>query len=171
MTRLWIGLATIATALVLTVIPSDAQVRVDIGINLPGPPPLVVIPGLPVYYAPRAPANVFFYANQYWVFTNGGWHVGPTWNGPWVIVAPVRVPVQILGVPVRYYPAPPPHWKGWRADAAPQWEAGHGREWREDAHERDWREREEKHSKHGEGKGEGKGRGGCPPGLAKQGRC
>ena len=42
-------------------VPAHAQVRVgiDIGIQLPAPPPLVVIPESPVYYAPSAPANVF----------------------------------------------------------------------------------------------------------------
>jgi hypothetical protein len=51
---------------------AHAQVRIDIGIQLPGPPGLVVIPGMPVYYAPRASANLFFYAHQYWAFSNGG---------------------------------------------------------------------------------------------------
>jgi hypothetical protein len=79
-------------------VPVQAQVRVEIGIQLPGPPALVVIPGTPVYYAPRAPANVFFYAHQYWVFASGGWYVGPTWNGPWAVVEPVYVPAPILRV-------------------------------------------------------------------------
>src|SRR2546425_6231524 len=89
--------------------PAEAQVHVDIGINLPGPPALVVVPGTPVYYAPRAPANVFFYAHQYWVFGDAGWYVGPTWSGPWAVVEPGYVPAPILGVPVQYYPAPPGH--------------------------------------------------------------
>ena len=143
--------------------PALAQVHVDIGINLPGPPALVVVPGVPVYYAPRAPANVFFYANQYWAFASGGWYVGPAWNGPWVVVGPGYVPAPILRVPVRYYPVPPPQWRGWHREGPPQWEAHYGREWREEAHERNWREHEERWDKHG-----GKG---CPPGLAKQGRC
>src|SRR5438128_2362985 len=53
--------------------PANAQVHVDIGIHLPAPPPLVVVPGVAsVQYAPSAPANVFFYSNQYWIFANGG---------------------------------------------------------------------------------------------------
>ena len=52
--------------------PANAQVHVDIGIHLPAPPPLVVVPGVAsVQYAPAAPANVFFYSGQYWVFANG----------------------------------------------------------------------------------------------------
>ena len=143
-----------------------AQVRVDIGIQLPAPPPFVVIPGLPVYHAPSAPANVFFYGHQYWAFQGGGWYFGQSWNGPWAIVEPARVPAPILQVPVRYYPAPPAEWKEWRRDAPPRWEQHYGRDWHEEAHEREWREREDRWAQHG-GK-EGKG---CPPGLAKQGRC
>ena len=149
--------------LVMALPPAQAQVRIDIGIQLPGPPALVVIPEMPVYYAPRAPANIFFYADQYWAFANNGWYVGPTWNGPWAVVAPVYVPMPILQVPVRYYRAPPPHWRGWRADGPPRWESPYGRDWQEEASQRKWREREE-----GWERGKGKG---CPPGLAKQGRC
>src|SRR5436309_14623805 len=38
--------------------PANAQVHVDIGIRLPAPPQLVVVPGAPaVRYAPAAPAR------------------------------------------------------------------------------------------------------------------
>src|SRR5262252_10031793 len=146
-------------------VPAHAQVRVgiDIDIQLPGPPALVVIPDSPVYYAPRASANVFFYAHQYWGFADGGWYVGPSWSGPWTVVPPMSVPAPVLHVPVRYYPVPPPPWSAWRGDRPPQWESHYGREWHEEDHERNWREREE-HWARGE-------RNGCPPGLAKQGRC
>jgi hypothetical protein len=148
----------LAACLALAVaLPAQAQVRVDIGIQLPGPPTLAVIPGAPVYHAPSALANVFFYGDQYWIYHGGGWHVGPTWTGPWVVIAPVHVPAPILRVPVRYYKVPPGHWKRWRHDAPPHWEAHYGREWREDAHERSWREREErwdhaKHKRHDQGR-------------------
>jgi hypothetical protein len=158
----------LALALLLVIAlaaPAGAQVRVgiDIGIHLPGPPELEVIPGIPVYYAPRAPANVFFYAGRYWILVDRGWHVGPTWSGPWVIVEPVHVPAPILKIPVRYYPRPPGHWHAAHRGGPPPWAPAYGREWREEAHERHWREREEHWKKH-----DGKG---CPPGLAKQGRC
>jgi hypothetical protein len=131
-------------------VPARAQVRIDIGIQLPGPPALVVIPGAPVYYAPRAPANVFFYGDQYWLFHGNGWYAGSTWNGPWVVVEPVYLPAPILRVPVRYYHVRPPHWRGWHHDGPPRWDGHWGREWREASHERDWREREERwhHDKH-----------------------
>jgi hypothetical protein len=135
--------------------PVHAQVDVNVGIQLPGPPTLRVIPGVPVYYAPRVHENIFFYAHQYWLFERGGWYVGHTWNGPWAGVGPERVPRPILSVPVRYYRAPPPHWKGGRHDAPPQWETHYGREWQEEAHERGWREREEQWDR---GRYEGRGR-------------
>ena len=93
------------------VAPAWAQVSVNIGINLPGPPPLAVVPNTIVYYAPQAPANVFFYGHQYWVYQPTGWYAGPSWNGPWVIVQPAVVPVPLLKVPVRYYRVPPGQWK------------------------------------------------------------
>ena len=164
------GQAIVKVIVVLAVIlmataagPVQAQVRVDIGIQLPGPPALVVIPGTPVYYAPSTPANVFFYAHKYWAFVAGGWYIGPTWNGPWAVVEPVYVPAPILQIPFGYYRVPPSHWGEWRHDAPPRWEGHYGREWHEEAHERNWREREDRWAR-----GEGRG---CPPGLAKQGRC
>ena len=56
---------------------AQAQVNVSIGINLPAPPSFVIIPGKPLAYAPAAPANVFFYGGQYWVFAHDAWYVGP----------------------------------------------------------------------------------------------
>ncbi len=161
----------LAGLLVATVAgPAHAQVQaridvggIDIGIHLGGPPALTVIPGAPVYYAPQAPENIFFYAHQYWAFAGAGWYVAPTWNGPWAVVEPVYVPAPILQIPVAYYHVPPGHWKEWRREAPPRWEEHYGREWHEEPHERGWREREE-HWTRGEGRG-------CPPGLAKQGRC
>jgi hypothetical protein len=151
----------LALALVLAAaLSADAQVHIDI--RLPGPPSLAIIPEVPVYYVPAASANVFFYGHQYWVFHAGAWHVGPGWNGPWVVVAPVHVPVPILRVPVRYYKVRPGHWKTWRYDGPPRWDAHYGREWREADHERRWREREEHwaHDKHpGKGQGHARGRG------------
>ena len=62
--------------------PGQAQVQINVGIELPGPPTLAVIPGVPVYYAPRAPKNIFFYGHQYWLYHGDGWYTGPNWNGP-----------------------------------------------------------------------------------------
>src|SRR5438132_14277411 len=45
-----------------------AQVSVNIGINVPAPPHLVVVPATPVMYAPAVEANYFFYDAQSYVF-------------------------------------------------------------------------------------------------------
>jgi hypothetical protein len=112
--------------------PANAQVHVDIGIHLPAPPPLVVVPGVAsVQYAPSAPANFFFYGGQYWIFANGGWHVSRRHDGPWILVAPQFVPRPVLLVPVRYYHVPPGHWKQWQHGAPPHWDHEWGRDWAE----------------------------------------
>lgn len=102
---------------------THAQVNINIGIDLPRPPALVIIPRTPVAYAPAVPANIFFYGGQYYVFADHVWYVGPTYQGPWAGVALEHVPPPILAVPVRYYRAPPPAWKHWRRGAPPPWEA------------------------------------------------
>jgi hypothetical protein len=109
---------------------AHAQVSMSIGINIPAPPSFVIIPGSPVAYAPAAPANYFFYGGQYYAFANGGWYTGPRYNGPWVAVAPAYIPAPILSVPVRYYKAPPPHWKHWQRAAPPRWDPAWGHEWK-----------------------------------------
>jgi len=116
---------------------AQAQVHVDIGINLPGPPVWAVVPGLPVYYAPATPADIFRYGHQYYAFTNGGWYMGNGYNGPWIVVAPQFVPVPLLRVPVRYYHVPPGHWRDWRREEPPHWEHEWGHDW--DQHRNGWR--------------------------------
>jgi hypothetical protein len=84
---------------------------VDIGFNLNFSLPLqwAPVPGLPVYYATNAPANIFQYYGQYYAYDGTVWYVAPTYNGPWMVVAPEFVPAILLRVPVVYYRVPPPH--------------------------------------------------------------
>ena len=117
------------------VTPAAAQVSVgiglpsvNIGINLPFPE-LVVVPGYPVYYAPQADANLFFYDGFYWVFRNDIWYTSGWYNGPWAVVEPFYVPVFILRVPVSFYRYPPPYFVGWQRDAPPRWGNHWGRDW------------------------------------------
>jgi hypothetical protein len=105
----------------------------NIGIDLPGPPELVSVPGTPVLYAPAVSANYFFYGGQYYAFTGDAWYVSPGYNGPWVIVAPELVPRPILAVPVQYYRARPSAWRPWRPEAPPRWDGRWGRRWVEHA--------------------------------------
>jgi len=138
--------------------PAHAQVHVDIGIHLPAPPRLIIVPQIPeVRYvpAPAAPVNLFLYGGQYWAFTNGGWHVSRGHNGPWVVVGPQFVPRPVLMVPVQYYHVPPGHWNKWERKHAPRWREDWGPEW---ADKRGWKERD-RDDRPGKGHGKGHGRG------------
>jgi hypothetical protein len=120
--------------------PSNAQVGVQvgvgvalpgvqIGIQVPAYPRLVRVPGYPVYYAPAASTNYFFYDGAYWVFHGDSWYVSSWYAGPWYVVAPEQIPVFLLRVPVRYYRVPPPYFRPWRADAPPRWGERWGHDW------------------------------------------
>ena len=113
---------------------SYAAVQVSIGINLPVYPQLVVVPGYPVYYAPRMQTNYFYYDGAYWVFKNNNWYESDWYNGPWFYVAPEAVPLYILRVPVRYYRQPPAFFHGWQANAAPRWGVHWGNRWEQQRH-------------------------------------
>jgi hypothetical protein len=102
---------------------------VNIGINFSAYPELVPVPGYPVYYAPRANSNYFFYDGLYWVYQGDNWYQSSWYNGPWQSVGPEYVPLYVLRVPVRYYRSPPVYFRGWSRDAPPRWGDHWGREW------------------------------------------
>lgn len=104
---------------------------VSIGINLPTFPHLQQVPGYPVYYAPDAPGNYFYYDGLYWVFQGDDWYASAWYNGPWQRVMPVYVPAYVLRVPVYYYRLPPPYFRYWRADAPPRWDQHWGPAWQQ----------------------------------------
>jgi hypothetical protein len=102
---------------------------ISIGINMPRYPDLAVIPGYPVYYAPDADSNFFFYDGLYWVYADDRWYASSWYNGPWDVVDQDSVPYFILRVPVRYYRRPPVYFRGWAAEAPPRWGEHWGRQW------------------------------------------
>jgi hypothetical protein len=108
---------------------TPALARVDIDINLSLFPELVPVPGYPVYYAPQADLNYFFYDGMYWVYEDDGWYTSNWYDGPWEYVDPEEVPVYVLRVPVRYYRRPPTYFYGWRSDAPPRWGVYWGDDW------------------------------------------
>jgi hypothetical protein len=121
-----------------SITPATAQVNVgiwlpgvSIGINLPVYPQLVAVPGYPVYYAPQMNSNYFFYDGMYWVYQSDNWYASAWYNGPWGRIGPEAVPVFLLRVPVRYYRAPPPYFRGWQADRPPRWDEHWGHEWKQ----------------------------------------
>ena len=130
----WLALSLLAAPLS----PALAQAQfslhlggpgVSLGIVMPVVPELVQVPGAPVYYAPRAHANYFFFDGVYWVFHADRWYASAGYDGPWHLVAPEYVPAYVLRVPVRYYRAPPAYFRGWRVDDSPRWDQRWGREW------------------------------------------
>jgi hypothetical protein len=96
---------------------------------MPVYPTLVAVPGYPVYYAPQLNANYFFYDGMYWVFVGDNWYASTWYNGPWVLVQPVAVPVFILRVPVYYYRQPPVYFRAWSPQAPPRWGEHWGGGW------------------------------------------
>lgn len=103
--------------------------NINIGFNMGSYPQLVLIPGSPVYYAPRLNSNFFFYDGLYWLYRDDEWYSSSWYNGPWEFVGPQYVPLFVLRVPVRYYRQPPQYFRGWRADAPPRWGQHWGRDW------------------------------------------
>lgn len=112
-----------------SVTSATAQVSVSVGINLPRYPELVRVPGYPVYYAPGLNSNFFFYDGMYWVFERDNWYASSWYNGPWVLVSPMAVPLFVLRIPVRYYRVPPPYFYGWRPEGPPHWGHHWGHDW------------------------------------------
>jgi len=104
------------------------DVQIDIGLGVPPvvlttPPPLVVVPGTPVYYAPDVSANLFRYKGRYYTVANGVWSRAPAYNGPWVVIQIGQVPPPVRSVPVEYYNIPSGQLK---KHGPPPW-AGHGK--------------------------------------------
>jgi len=108
----------------------------SIGINLSTFPQLEPVPGCPVYYAPRLGANYFLYDGKYWAYAQDGWYTSSWYNGPWDLVDPYYVPLDLLQVPVNFYQRPPAYFRGWRADAPPRWAEHWGDGWLQ--HRADW---------------------------------
>ncbi len=111
------------------------------GLNIGAPPPLVAVPGLPVYQAPSVPDNYFVYQGYYYLYHGDTWYYSPNYNGPWMVLQLHQVPQPILAVPVPYYKHPPAHWK---KHGPPPWAEARGHE---------------KERGHGKAKGHGKHRG------------
>jgi hypothetical protein len=127
--------------LLAPVLPANAQVSIgigtpnlSIGINVPGYPEFARVPGYPVYYAPRVGLNLFFYDGLYWAYHGDNWYASSWYNGPWGLVSPLYVPAYVLRVPVRYYRAPPPYFRGWPHDAPPRWGHYYGTHWEQERH-------------------------------------
>ena len=105
MSKLLVIGAAIAVNLVAAA-PAQSQVHVSVNIGTPpafvaAPPPLVVVPGSPVYYAPGYDYELFFYGGRYYTQFDGAWFWAPRPGARWVAVS--AVPRPLLAVPVEYH--------------------------------------------------------------------
>ncbi len=87
----------------------SAQVSVNIGVGLPiprlvipAPPPVVVIPGTYVYFAPEVEADLFFYHGYWYRPHQGHWYRARGYNGPWNNIEGARVPRSVRHLPPDY---------------------------------------------------------------------
>ncbi len=133
----WLGRMAAVCALLLGS-ASYAETQFNIGVSIPGVnigisspdyPQFERVPNYPVYYAPRAQTNFFFYDGLYWVYQQDNWYASSWYDGPWYTVAPRAVPLYVLRIPVRYYRHPPEYFNGWRRDAPPRWGEHWGNDW------------------------------------------
>lgn len=152
-------------------VPALSEVSVNIHIGPPPvlvepPPEFVVIPRTMVYYAPGAGAEIFFYRGRWWTRHEGRWFRAKAYNGPWVVVGPRYVPVEIIRVPRDYrrryvHEAPIPygqlkkHWE--RREYERRRHLG---EWKEGKRERkeekrEWKEERKERKKEGKKRGRG----------------
>lgn len=128
--------------LICTGYPSrgDADVNINIGINVPppayvisAPPAVALIPGTYVYFIPGIEADIIFYHGYWYRPYKGHWHRAKSYNGPWVYLVPARVPHILLNLPPDFRHVPPGHkripygqlknnWKKWEKEK--YWDKG-----------------------------------------------
>jgi hypothetical protein len=84
----------------------SAEINVNVGIGVPlphvvihEPPPVVVIPGTYVYFAPNVGVNIFFYHGYWYRPHDGRWYRANGYNGPWHKVRKRRVPHVVRELP------------------------------------------------------------------------
>jgi hypothetical protein len=143
MMRSLVGFGVLLASATLPVAVREASAtNVHVGINIGTPPPpvvmqappqLVVVPRMPVYYAPALPQDVFVYYDQYYAYHADRWYWAAGYQGPWFQIGIERVPPRLLAVPVAYYKVKPRHWKH---HGRPPWR-GHGRHHHHDDHDDD----------------------------------
>jgi len=147
---------TLVVALALAVVALSTGIAAagDVNVNVGWPPPLIIekprvvmVPETQVYRAPNLEFNVFMFGGKYYSLHNDRWFMTVRAGAPWTPVVVERIPLEVRAVPVKYYKIKPGHEKKMK--------------------DKDKYDDDEDDSP-GRGKGHDKG---CPPGLAKQGRC
>ena len=88
-----------------TAFSSGVNVNINVGppaVVIAEPPEVIVVPQTMVYFAPGVGVDLFFHAGYWWTPKEERWFRARSYNGPWIIVAPRAVPVEIVRVPRDY---------------------------------------------------------------------
>jgi len=160
--------ACVAVCLACAAVPAFSEVNVNINVGPPpvvvqGPPELIVVPRTMVYFAPGVGVELFFYRGRWWTRHEGRWFRAQSYNGPWAVVGPRYVPVEIVRVPRDYrtlyvheahvpYGQLKKHWE--HREYERRKHLGEWREGKEERRERkeDWKEQKREHKEHGRGR-------------------
>ena len=153
------------TILLSCLLTSEAFGGVDVGININiGPPPItvappniVLVPQSQVYFAPAAPADVFFFSGYWWSPRGNQWYRSREYNGPWGVVDRRYVPQPVMRVPHDYRTV----YKHEKHIPYGQWKKEHDQGYKEHGDHGGNSGREHGDDHHGEGhdKSHGKGHG------------
>lgn len=164
-----LSMAGVFAAVFLACAAAPAHAEVSVNINI-GPPPivvhepeLIVVPRTMVYYAPAVEVDLFFYRGRWWSRHDGRWFRSHSHKGPWAVVSPRYVPVEIVRLPRDYrtvyvrerhvpYGQLKKHWEHREFERRKR--AGEWKDWKEEKRER--KEHRKEHKEHGK---EHKGRG------------
>jgi hypothetical protein len=103
----------------------DAQQSVDVATY----PRLLLIAGSAAYFAPDLKLNYFYYDGSFWVYQRDEWYRSGWYDGPWLKVDPLVMPLSVLQIPVTYYGIPPLYFSPGRIDAPPRWDLHWGAAW------------------------------------------
>lgn len=140
--------------------PAMPEVNVNINIGPPAvvvaePPEMIVVPHTMVYFAPDASVELLFHAGYWWTPNQGRWFRAQAYDGPWVVVEPRRVPVEIVRLPRDYRRAHVHHKRIPHGHLKKHYESRHrdrrhGRgEWKDRKEDRRGRDNGKKHRKGG----------------------
>lgn len=123
-----------------------ADVNIHVGIATPPPavvlsvqPQVVMVPGTPVYYAPDAGINLFFYSGRWYRRHDDCWYRASHHNGPWVYVPASRVPSSFTRIPGNYYVLASDHGHVPYGQMKKRWKE------EEKEHRKHWKEHKRKH--------------------------
>ncbi len=66
------------------------------------PSNLYLIPGLSIYFVPEISFEIFFSGSLWYQRIEGNWYSGPSYRGPWRILAPKTIPKKFRKIPRDY---------------------------------------------------------------------